>query len=159
MTTRKCFEVEIDHGYERRFISEIRQDEDKMICVVGTVVGIKAPFPSSSTNKPVVYHVDDSTGAISVLHFLSKRNSSLDASIGKPMTAFNTDDDPMALEAHSALATAQSPLPIGSCVEVRGKVQSQFSRPEILAFVMRAVKSDDEEIDWITQTLISRRRN
>ena len=110
--------------------------------VMGVIVDVIAPADLEESRRPVAYHVDDGTGVLKVSHFAQsqvQQANSLD--LGDAAST-----DPLVVRARRELEVARSALPIGTCVEAKGRLQVFRGQTELLAFSVRRVEEPMEEV-------------
>ena len=143
---------------------EFKLSKFKTISVLGTIVNVERTGPNlyegSNDKRPIVYHLDDGTGVIKIVHFVHDK-------VAKQRKMFNFDQDqgsgPM-LEKLRNQCLIEGPLKTGTTVQVKGVPQidqrawskqssvdntSEIvqSTIEIKAFAVRTVNDPNDEIE------------
>jgi len=144
---------------------ELKMSKFKTISVLGTIVNVERTGPNlyegSNDKRPIVYHLDDGTGVIQIVHFVHDK-------VAKQRKMFNFDQDqgagPM-LEKLRNHCLIEGPLKTGTTVQVKGVPQidqragskqssvldntSEIiqSTIEIKAFAVRTVNDPNDEIE------------
>ena len=133
---------------------ELKMSKFKTISVLGTIVNVERTGPNlyegSNDKRPIVYHLDDGTGVIKIVHFVHDKVAKQ-----RKMFDFNQDQGsgPM-LEKLRNQCLIEGPLKTGTTVQVKGVPQIDqraseiiHSTIEIKAFAVRTVNDPNDEIE------------
>ena len=143
---------------------EVEPEERQNVCLLGVVVHVNAPADLEDSRKPISYQVDDGTGVIRVSHFLQKRlveqgetnlvdrmehSRALSRRLMEAEPHMEESLKSVAKEVSEMVESSRSEFPIGTCVEVKGRVQKFNEQNEVLAFTVRKVEDANIELDRI----------